>query len=159
MKVSLIAAASENSVIGKKGSLPWHIPKDLKRFKEITTGHHIIMGRKTFESMKRPLLNRVSIILTRQKDFSVSGFPECMVVHSLEEALEKCQRLDEVFIIGGEKVFEYALEKKLVDKIYLTRIHNKYSGDAFFPPINEKNYKVTHKEKHAEFSFINYELL
>ncbi len=159
MKISLIAAASENSVIGKKGSLPWHIPKDLKRFKEITTGHHIIMGRKTFESMKRPLPNRVSIILTRQKDFSVLGFPECMVVHSLEEALKKCQRLDEVFIIGGEKVFEYALAKKLVDKIYLTRIHSKYSGDAFFPPIDEKNYKVTHKEKHAEFSFINYELL
>ncbi|MFA8434009.1 MAG: dihydrofolate reductase [Marinifilaceae bacterium] len=143
MKVSIIVAASRNDVIGKDNDLIWHLSSDLKRFKSLTTGHHIIMGRKTFESIGKPLPNRTSIIITRQKDYSVDG---CIVVNSLEEALSQVENEEEVFIIGGGSIYQEALEK--ADKIYLTRVHHDFDGDTFFPKLNAKDWESVAREDH-----------
>src|SRR6187401_2586841 len=106
MRISIIVAFDENRLIGKDNALPWHLPADLKFFKSITMGHHMIMGRKTFESIGKPLPGRTSVIITRQQNLEFEG---CIVVNSLEEALEKCKSEDEVFIIGGAEIFKYSL--------------------------------------------------
>ena len=129
MKVSLIVAAAENGVIGKDNDLIWHLPKDMRFFKDTTLNHHVIMGRKNFESIPHkysPLPNRINIVITRQANYSAKG---CLTVNSIEEALKisRKNKDQEPFIIGGGEIYKLALEKKLVDKIYLTKIHQTFS--------------------------------
>ncbi len=139
-KISIIAALAENGVIGKKGSgLLWHIPEDMRRFKEITTGHTVIMGRKTYETIGKPLPNRTNIIITRDKNYSAPG---CIVTHSLEEALRlatlaqgKAPEGNEIFIMGGGEIYEQAIG--LADKLYLTLVHKNFEGDVYFPDYSE----------------------
>ncbi|MGP4071895.1 dihydrofolate reductase [Piscibacillus sp. B03] len=128
--LSFIVAMDENGVIGKDNDLPWYLPNDLKYFKEVTSGHNIIMGRKTFESIGRPLPNRKNIILTRDKTYQADG---CVVVHSMKE-LESYLQEDEVFLIGGAELFNIALPR--ADRLYITRIHDTFEGDTYFPNID-----------------------
>lgn len=158
MPISIIVAASQNNVIGKDNQLIWRLSADLKRFKALTTGHHIIMGRKTFDSIGRPLPNRTSIIITRQADYKVEG---CIVVNSLEEALEKVPADQEAFIIGGGTIYKEVIDK--ADKLYLTRVHKKFEGDTFFPKIEAKTWQSVNREDHMPnekneyaYSFIDY---
>jgi len=165
MKVSIIVAASENGAIGKENDLIWRFPNDTQFFKETTLGHHVVMGRKNFESIPhkyRPLLNRVNIIITRQDNYTAK---ECTVVNSIESALEVAKKNgeSEAFIIGGGQIYQLALAKNLVDKIYLTRIHSKYDGDTFFKKlssqwIEKSRNKYIADENHAyDYSFITLE--
>ena len=138
MKVSLIVAVSENGVIGKDNDLIWHLPKDMKFFKDTTIGHHVIMGRKNFESIPhkfRPLPNRTNIVITRQFDYKAEG---SIVVNSVEEALKvaKSNEENEAFIIGGGQIYKLAFDADLVDKIYLTKIYHSFEGDTFFLELN-----------------------
>ncbi len=128
--VSLIAAIDEGRAIGKDNALIWDLPSDLKRFKQITSGHPIIMGRKTFESIGRPLPNRTNIIITRDQNYTADG---CVVTHSLDEALEKAMAIEqqEIFIIGGGQIFEQAISR--ADKLYLTVVEGTHGADSFFP--------------------------
>ncbi len=140
MRVSLIVAVSENGVIGKDNDLIWHLPKDMKFFKETTIGHHVIMGRKNFESIPhkyRPLTDRTNIVITRQLGFKAEG---CIVVNSVVAALDiaKNNGDTEPFIIGGGQIYKIALEQNLVDRIYLTKIHHTFDGDTFFPELNSE---------------------
>ena len=157
MKISLIAAVSQNGVIGYQNRLPWHIPEDLKRFKKLTMEHHIIMGRKTYDSISKPLEGRISVILSRS--LSSKGGKNCVFLNSLAQAIEYCfqKKEDEAFLIGGESIFREALESSLPDKIYLTKIHQKYQGDVFFPNIDIKKYRIKNIEDKKEYSFVDYE--
>ena len=158
MKVTMIAAAAENNALGKNNDLVWHLPDDFKRFKAITSHHHIIMGRKTFDSFPKLLPNRRHIVITKQKDFEREGVD---VVHSLEAALELCSEEKEVFIIGGGQIYKQALP--ITDKIELTRVHGSFDADAFFPEINPSNWKLIASEKHLkdekhayDFTYLTY---
>lgn len=165
MIVSLIVAVAENNVIGKDNTLIWHLPKDMQFFKQTTLNHHIITGRKNYISIPekfRPLANRTNIVLTRQNDFTEQG---CVVLNSLEAAIEFAKRNNEteVFIIGGGQIYKEALDKNLVDKMYITHVHQAFEGDTFFPEVNiEKWQKISEEhhrkdEKHAYgFSFCVY---
>ncbi|HER39996.1 MAG TPA: dihydrofolate reductase, partial [Salinimicrobium catena] len=133
----MIAAAAENNALGKDNDLVWHLPDDFKRFKQLTTGHHIIMGRKTFETFPKPLPNRTHIVITRKKDYQKEG---AIVVNSLEEALELAKDDPQPFIIGGGEIYELALPE--TDKIELTRVHGTFEADAFFPEIDEENWEL-----------------
>ena len=141
--ITLIAAAAENNALGKDNDLLWHLPEDFKRFKQITSGHYIIMGRKTFESFPKPLPNRTHIIITRQEEYLVEG---CLVVHSLEDALEIAPQNEEIFIIGGAQIYKQALP--FADKIDLTRVHIELDADAFFPEFNTSEWNLVFSEKH-----------
>jgi len=151
MKVSLIVAVSENHVIGKDNSLIWHLPEDMKFFKKTTLGHFVIMGRKNFESIPqkyRPLPDRTNVIITRQTSYESEG---CMIVNSIGEALNKAKEAQdtEAFIIGGGEIYRLALENNLVDRIYLTRVHEKFDGDTFFPKLKD-DWKLMSSEKHHD---------
>jgi dihydrofolate reductase len=135
-KLSIIVAVSGNNAIGKNNQLLWHLPADLKHFKEITTGHTIIMGRKTYDSIGKPLPNRRSIIITRNADLIIEGVE---VVTSLANAIALCTRDEEAFIIGGAEIYQQALP--LSTHIYLTRVHRNYEADAFFPALNPADWK------------------
>jgi dihydrofolate reductase len=137
MIVSIVVAMSKNNVIGHNNELIWHLPADLKHFKEITTGHYIIMGRKTFESIGKPLPNRTSIVITRNKDYKIEG---CIMANSLQDAIEKAAGQDEVFIIGGAEIYRQSMD--WVDKIYLTQVDADFEGDAKFPLINFEKWKI-----------------
>ncbi|WP_298418651.1 dihydrofolate reductase [uncultured Kordia sp.] len=159
--LSLIVAAAENHIIGKDNQLIWHLSDDLKRFKKLTSGHYIIMGRKTFESFPKPLPNRTHVVITRQKDYQV---PEgVIIVNSIQDAIEIATANDnEPFVIGGGEIYKQALP--YATKIELTRVHHEFEGDTFFPEIDLTAWKEVantfHKkdEKHEyEFSFITYE--
>jgi len=128
--LSIIVAADRNNVIGKDNALIWHLPNDLRFFKEKTTGHAIVMGRRTFDSVGKPLPNRRNIIITRNTDFKVDG---CEVVTSLEAALALLNPQDENFIVGGEEIYRQALP--LADRVYLTRIDHEFEGDRHFPDL------------------------
>ena len=141
MKVSMIVAASANNVIGVDGGLPWRLSEDLRRFKEITMGKPMIMGRLTFESIGKALSGRHSIVITRQTDYEAEG---CDVVATVDAALELASGADEVMIIGGGKVYEQLLP--LTDRIYLTRVHADFDGDTFFPNINEDEWQIVSSE-------------
>jgi dihydrofolate reductase len=158
MTVSIVVAISENHVIGKDNKLLWHMPNDLKHFKEITTGHTVIMGRKTYESVGKPLPKRRNIIITRQA-ITIEG---CEVVNSIEAALALCAGEQEVFIVGGAEIYKQAM--RLTDRIYLTIIHKEFEGDSFFPEINNEEWKSVAREDHQPdeknplpYSFITYE--
>lgn len=146
MTISIIVAASENNVIGIENRLPWNLPADLQFFKNTTWGMPIIMGRKTFESMGRPLKGRQNIVITRQKDYSSPGIT---VVSSIEAAVKTAeeQEVNEIFITGGTEIFLQAFP--LVNRIYLTRVHTTVQGDAFFPEISTNEWELVHSEPHA----------
>ena len=140
MGVALIVAVAENGVIGKDNDLIWHLPKDMRFFKETTLGHHVIMGRKNFESIPhkyRPLTDRTNIVITRQSGYKAEG---CIIVNSVVAALDiaKNNGDTEPFIIGGGQIYKIALEQNLVDRIYLTKIHHTFDGDTFFPELNSE---------------------
>ena len=164
MGVSLIVAVAENGVIGKDNDLIWHLPKDMRFFKETTLGHHVIMGRKNFESIPhkyRPLPNRTNVVITRQADYTAEG---CVIVNSLGSALQIAKQNGDIepFIIGGGQIYKLALEAKLVDKIYLTKINHTFDGDTFFPELENEWEEVERidckaDEKHAhDYSFFTF---
>ncbi|MGV3539783.1 MAG: dihydrofolate reductase [Rufibacter sp.] len=143
--IALVVAISENRAIGKDNQLLWHLPEDLKHFKRLTLGHPMIMGRKTFEAIGKPLPGRTSIIVSRQEDYTV---PEgCLLATSLEEALQEALALDEqVMVIGGGQIYEQALP--LAEVIYLTLVHETFEADAFFPELGASAWEVTEQEEH-----------
>ena len=140
--LSMIVAVSENDVIGVDGDLPWRLSSDLKRFKRLTMGHHIIMGRKTYESIGRLLPGRTTVIVTRQKDFEVEG---AKVVHSIEAALESCGDDESPFVTGGSEIYRLALP--LVDEIQLTRVHTQINGDTYLPEIDWEIWETISTER------------
>ena len=142
--ISLIVAVSKNGIIGNKGRLPWHLPADLKRFKQLTMGHPILMGRKTFESVGKPLPGRTNIVITRQPDFQACG---ATMVHSLKEALLLCENEKEVFVIGGAEIYRQALP--FADRIYLTKIHNDFEGDRRLFDLDTSVWREIAREDHA----------
>lgn len=162
MLLSLIAAADENNVIGQDNKIPWYLPDDWKYFRAKTKGHPIIMGRKTYESIGRPLPDRLNIVISRNADFKAEG---CIVVHSLHDAVELAKRdaTDEVFVIGGQQIYEAAMPE--ADRIYLTRVHAHIgSGHAHFPDMRFEEWQETSREDHAAdekhvfpFSYLTYE--
>jgi dihydrofolate reductase len=129
--IIMIAAVAENNALGKNNELVWHLPNDFKRFKSLTTGHHIIMGRKTFESFPKPLPNRTHVVITRQENYRPEG---CIVVNSIEKAIAICPENETSFIIGGGEI--YTLGLPYADKLEITRVHHSFEADAFFPEIN-----------------------
>jgi dihydrofolate reductase len=157
--ISIIVAIAENNVIGANNQLIWHISDDLKRFKALTTDHHIIMGRKTFESIGKPLPKRTNIIVSRNPNYKIEG---CIVVPSLEAAIEVSASEAEVFIIGGGELYRQAMP--LAKKLYLTRVHKVFEGDTFFPKIDLKDWKILSREgvksdekSGIEYEFVNFE--
>lgn len=159
MTITLIAAAAENNALGKDNDLVWHLPDDFKRFKAITSGHFIVMGRKTFESFPKPLPNRTHVIITRQKNYQVPA--GCLVVSSIEEALEICPQNEEVFIIGGGEIYKQSIA--LANKIELTRVHTEVEADTFFPEFDLANWKLLQEEYHPkdekhkyDFTYLTY---
>ena len=155
MTVTIVVAISENHVIGSDNKLLWYLPQDLKHFKEITSGHTVIMGRKTYESVGRPLPNRRNMVITRQ-DITITGFE---VVNSIEAALELCKTEEEVFIVGGAEIYKQAMH--LTDRIDLTIVHQQFEGDSVFPDIDPQIWQETSRQNHEAdeknpipFSFI-----
>ena len=143
MKITLVAAISSNNVIGKENSLPWNIPEDLKRFKQMTSGHTILMGRKTFDSIGRPLPNRQNIVMTKDENFEREGIK---VINDFDEALELIKKSNEdVFVIGGSKIYE--LFEPVANSLAITRILKDFEGDAFFPDINWDLWQIEKEEK------------
>lgn len=158
-EVVIIVAAGENDAIGKDNKLIWHLRDDLKRFKKLTSGHHIIMGRKTFETFPKPLPNRTHVVITRQSNYKV---PEgVLIVNSLEKALEIAKNDLRTFIIGGGQIYKQAMP--IADKLEITRVHADFEADTFFPKIDDNVWKEVHNtfhkkdDEHAhEFSFLTY---
>ncbi|WP_419212508.1 dihydrofolate reductase [Maribacter sp. X9] len=157
----MIAAAAENNALGKDNGLLWHLPDDFKRFKKLTSGHKIIMGRKTFDSLDKPLPNRTHIIITRDKNYIVD-FDSCLVVNSLGDAIQLVEN-EIAFIIGGGEI--YKLAEKRTDKIELTRVHASFdNADTFFPQLDENYWMLTKQEFHPaddkhkySFTYLTYE--
>ncbi|WP_461534226.1 dihydrofolate reductase [Sinomicrobium sp.] len=145
--ITMIAAAAENNELGKDNQLLWHLPDDFKRFKALTTAHHIIMGRKTFESFPKPLPHRTHIVITRQKDYSSEG---CIVVHTIEDAITTALRADKhPFIIGGGEIYKLGLPYS--QQIELTRVHASFpQADAFFPEIKLEEWELIQSTPHSE---------
>ncbi len=145
MTISAIVATAKNNVIGANNDIPWYLPADLKYFKKVTLNHHIIMGRKCFESIGRPLPKRVNVVVTRNPFFIASN---CMVVHSLEEGLTLAEEneAEEVFIIGGGEI--YTLGMPYLDRLYLTEVDLEVKGDIVFPEIDPEKWKLTSEEAH-----------
>ena len=142
--IAIVVAVAENNVIGKNNQLIWHLPADLRFFKNLTMGHPIIMGRKTYESIGKPLPGRTTVIITRQHGFEAPG---CIVVNSIDEAISEARTIDqEVYIIGGAEIYKQALAK--TDNIYLTRVHHNFDGDTFFPELDEAEWEMESEEKH-----------
>ena len=154
-----IAAVAQNNALGKDNDLLWHLPDDFKRFKSLTTGHYIIMGRKTFESFPKPLPNRTHIIITRQKEYSVPD--NCFVASSLTQAIEMCPKNEDIYIIGGGEIYKQSMD--FADKLEITKVHQSFDADTFFPEIDDKKWKLHEEvfhpadEKHKYgFSFLTY---
>jgi dihydrofolate reductase len=159
MIISIIVAIAKNNVIGANNQLIWHISEDLKRFKALTTGHCVVMGRKTFESIGKPLPKRTNIVISRKKEFIIEG---CIVVSSFDEAISVCGKDEEIFIIGGGELYRQALP--VANKLYLTLVHKYFEGDTFFPEIDFKQWHEVHRENGKptetdglEYTFVNYE--
>jgi len=138
----MIAAVAENDALGKKNKLVWHLPNDFKRFKSLTTNHHIIMGRKTFESFPKPLPNRTHIVISRQENYSPEG---CIVVDSIQKAIALCPENEDSYIIGGGEIYNLGLQ--YADIIEITRVHHTFEADAFFPKINEREWQLVESEE------------
>jgi dihydrofolate reductase len=143
MRLSLLAAVARNGVIGRDNQLPWHLSPDLKRFKRLTMGHAIIMGRKTFESIGRPLPGRANVVVTRRDDWRPDGV---VVAHSIEDALAQAVG-DEVFVIGGEDLFRQTIGR--ADRLHLTRLDENFPGDTFFPEVDPAQWRLVEREDHG----------
>ena len=164
MKVSIVAAYDQNRLIGQEDRLPWSLPNDMRRFKTLTMGHFMIMGRKTFESVEAPLPGRTSIVVTRQPDYQVPAGVH--VVSSIQKGIEiaRSEGETEVFVIGGEEIFRLALEQDLIDILYLTEIHASFEGNAYFPEFDKSRWKIIEdqpfepdaKNKYA-YNFVNWQ--
>lgn len=154
--LSLIVTVAHNRVIGINNTLPWHLPEDLKRFRALTTGHHIIMGRKTYESLGRLLPGRTTVIVTRNKGYQLAG---ALIAHSLAAAIALCENDDEVFLIGGAELYQDGL--RYAHKLYITEIELEVAGDAFFPVIDLHEWQETLREAHTSaqgllFDYVTY---
>ena len=143
--VSLIVAMSSNRVIGRDGDLPWHLPADLRHFKKTTMGHHLIIGRATWDEVGKPLPGRTMVVVTRNRDFSADGV---LVAHSVEEALALARDDNEPFIGGGAEIYRQALAADVVDRLYITRVHARVEGDTFFPPIDLDQWLLADRVDH-----------
>lgn len=150
-KISIIVAMSKNRVIGVKNSLPWHISEDLKRFKRLTTGYPIIMGRKTFESIGKPLPERRNIVISRNQNLKVQ---DVEVVKSIEDALKICSSENLIYIIGGEQIYNLAMP--YANNIHLTEVNKEVEGDAFFPEFDKKEWKEIARENSKDFNDTSY---
>lgn len=157
--IALVAALSENRVIGVDGKLPWHLPADLRFFKKLTVGHAIIMGRKTFDTVGHPLPNRWNVIVTRDRQLQRS---DATVVHGFDEALNVTRGADKVFVVGGADMYRLALP--FADRMYLTVVHGEFEGDTLFPEFDTAAWDLTHDERHEAdarhayaFSFRQYD--
>lgn len=148
MRLSLIAAMASNRAIGLRNTLPWHLPEDLKRFKALTMGHHIVMGRKTYDSIGKLLPGRDTVIVTRNADYAVPG---CLAVNSLDAALTVSHGDDEVFFVGGAELYRQALP--IAHRIYLTEIQRVFDGDAFFPEFDKSQWIETARDKQRTMDF------
>jgi dihydrofolate reductase len=144
MRLSIIVAMDENQLIGKDNALPWHLPADLGYFKKTTMGKTVLMGRKTYESIGRPLPNRRNVVVSRNTDFQADG---CEVVGSIEAALELAKDDDEVMVMGGASFYEQMLPS--ADRLYITQIEGKYEGDAHFPKFNRSEFNEISRESHT----------
>lgn len=158
-RISLIVAMAANRVIGRDNALPWRLSEDLRRFKRLTLGHALVMGRKTWESIGRPLPGREIVVVTRQEGYGVP--PGVSVARSVEEALETA-RGDEVFIAGGEEIFRQTIDR--ADRLYLTRIDKDFPGDTFFPEVDPERWRLVLREDHGAteetpfaYSFLTYD--
>ncbi|HMR66677.1 MAG TPA: dihydrofolate reductase [Anaerolineae bacterium] len=141
--LALVVAAAQNGVIGRDNQLPWHLSADLKRFRALTMGHHILMGRKTFESIGRPLPGRTNIVIPRQPDFRAEGV---VVTHSLAEALALAADDDQIFVVGGAEIYRQALPQ--ADRIYLTIIHQDFEGDTLLFDLDKTVWRETSRVAH-----------
>jgi len=155
--LSIIAAIAKHHVIGIDNTLPWRLPEDLKRFKALTMGHHIIMGRKTYESLGRLLPGRTTVIVSRNRDYTVPG---ALVVASLQQALEACGNDEEIFVIGGAELYREALP--MADRLYMTEIDAEFAGDAYFPEYPRSGWREVAREHHVSadglpFSYVTYQ--
>lgn len=140
-----IAAIGLNNELGKDNQLIWHLPNDFKRFKTLTTGHYIIMGRKTFESFPKPLPNRTHVIITRQKNYTAEN---CIVVDSLEKAIAICPKDVDVYVIGGGEIYKQSIEH--IDKLEITRVYHSFEADTFFPEIDTAIWELVSEEFHPK---------
>jgi dihydrofolate reductase len=143
--ITVIAAVAENNALGKENQLLWHLPDDFKRFKTLTSGHYIIMGRKTFESFPKPLPNRTHVIISRQTNYQPEG---CIVVNSLVQAIEACPKTEEVFIIGGGEIYRQSIE--VADKLDLTKVHATFEADTYFPEVDLSQWRLVFEEYHPK---------
>ncbi len=156
-KLSLIVALAKNRVIGQNNTLPWHLPEDLKRFRALTTGHHIIMGRKTYESLGRLLPDRTTVIVTRNANYQVKG---ALIAHSLEEAMALCHGDKEVFLIGGAELYQVGLN--MAHTLYVTELDLEVAGDAYFPEFDASQWQLSSREAHISaqglpFCYLTYQ--
>ncbi|EAQ40751.1 dihydrofolate reductase [Polaribacter sp. MED152] len=158
--ITIIAAIAKNNALGKNNDLIWHLPADLKRFKKVTTGHHILMGRNTFESIGRPLPNRITIIITKNEEYVQEG---CLIANSVEQALEMAHDDDQIFIIGGAQVYEYAMKHDFADALDITLVHHEFEADVYFPEIDptvwrrvEREDFIADEKNKFDYSFIRY---
>lgn len=160
-KLCAIVAMDENGLIGRQNQLPWHLPADLKHFKAVTTGYPIIMGRKTYESIGRPLPNRTNIVVTRETSYAAPG---CLVVTTIEEAVKTAakEQPEKIFIIGGSEIYKQTLDQ--IECLYMTIVHHVFDGDAFFKGFEQEEWKEIAREDHSPdeanawpYSFIEWE--
>lgn len=159
--ITIIAAIGSRNELGKDNDLIWHLPADLKRFKKVTTGNYIIMGRNTFESIGKPLPNRTSIIITRNREYKQDG---CLIAHSIEEGLAMVESTSKAFIIGGAEIYKQCMEKDLVDALDITQVYQEFEADVYFPEIDQNIWALTSKEEYKaddknlyDYSFVRYE--
>jgi len=159
--ITVIAAIASNNALGKDNDLIWHLPADLKRFKKVTTGHYILMGRNTFESIGRPLPNRTTIIITRNKNYFKEG---CLIANSLEQAIEMAKPAAQIFIIGGAQIYKEAVAKEVAVQLDITLVHHSFEADVFFPEIDPKIWKEAAREDYKadekndyDYSFVSYQ--
>ncbi len=140
--ISFVVAIGQNNVMGKDNAIPWHIPADLKFFKKVTMGHPIVMGRKTYDSIGKPLPGRENIIMTRNQHYAQEG---CTIIHTVEELLKLEEKNEEVCVIGGAEIFKITFPH--ADRLYLTKINHEFEGDTFFPDFDESEWKIISEEK------------
>jgi len=158
--ITIIAAIANNNALGKDNDLIWYLPADLKRFKKVTSGHHILMGRNTFESIGKPLPNRTTVIITRNKAYKAEG---CIVVDSIEKAIEVAKEDVKIFIIGGAEIYKQTIASNLVDQLDITKVHHEFDADVYFPEIDSTIWKEVSREDFEadekntyDYSFISY---
>jgi dihydrofolate reductase len=145
MKLLIIAAVANNNVIGNNNQLIWHLPDDLKHFKNLTSGHTLIMGRKTFESIGKPLPNRKTIVVTRQKNYDAQG---CTVVDNIRDAICMVKKESDVFVAGGGEIYRQVMDLQCTKKLFITRVYASFEGDAFFPEIDIDKWELVEREEH-----------